>query len=117
MSDESKPVARVFHTRVFASEPNGGNPCPVVLSADGFSDEQMQSMAGWLGRDTAFVLQPRLAGANLRIRYFVPGHEMGVSGHATIAAIAVALEQRRIAGSRLTVETTNGALRRWVRAA
>jgi predicted PhzF superfamily epimerase YddE/YHI9 len=27
-----------------------------------------------------------MKGADIRLRYFVPDHEMGVSGHATIAA-------------------------------
>lgn len=80
MEDKMIAAARVVHTRVFAAQPYGGNPCPVIVNADHLSDEQMQTMATTLGLDTAFVLQPRAADAELRIRYFVPDHELGVSG-------------------------------------
>jgi trans-2,3-dihydro-3-hydroxyanthranilate isomerase len=41
--------------------------------------------------DIVFILKPRADAADVRLRYFVPDHEMGISGHATIAAITVAL--------------------------
>jgi len=79
----------VVHTRVFAVGPNGGNPCPVIPSADDLTDSQMQALTQRFGLDTAFILRPRARDADIRLRYFVPDHEMGVSGHATIAAITV----------------------------
>ena len=77
----------VVHTRVFAASQNGGNPCPVIPFADKLTDRQMQRLARKFGLDTAFILHPRMKGADIRLRYFVPDHEMGVSGHAPIAAI------------------------------
>lgn len=98
----------VVHARAFALEGRGGNPCPVVLAADGLGDDAMLALAHHFGLDTAFVLRPRAPDADLRLRYFLPEHEMGFSGHATIAA----LHAWRIATSdtraELCFETANG---------
>lgn len=98
----------VVHTRVFVAGPGGGNPCPVVAAADSLTDAQMQGLARKFRLDTAFLLKPKAKEADLRIRYFVPEHEMGVSGHATIAAITVALRRGIIAQERVKIETING---------
>lgn len=106
----------VVNTRVFAVGPTGGNPCPVVPSADDLTAGQMQALAQRFGLDTAFILRPRFKDADIRIRYFVPDHEMGVSGHATIAAITVALLDKILKSSSVQVETTTGTFGvNWVR--
>ena len=98
----------VYHTRVFAAAPNGGNPCPVIPDAADLSDSEMLRFAKQFGLDTAFILPPKALQAHIRIRYFVPDHEMGVSGHATIAALTVALGLGLISKERVSVETTSG---------
>jgi trans-2,3-dihydro-3-hydroxyanthranilate isomerase len=99
---------RVVHTRVFAAGPGGGNPCPVIPDADWLSDDEMQRLAAKFGLDTAYLLRPQGKGCRPRLRYFVPHHEMGVSGHATIAAVTVALLDQTVQSSRLRIETSNG---------
>lgn len=98
----------IVHARVFATGPGGGNPCPVVPEADRLSDFQMRKLAQRFGLDTAFILKPQVPGADLRLRYFVPDHEMGISGHATIAAVTVALRSKRIQSHRLRIQTITG---------
>jgi trans-2,3-dihydro-3-hydroxyanthranilate isomerase len=98
----------VVDTVVFASGPRGGNRCPVIPDADRLADHEMQSLARKFGLDTAFILRPDAEGADIRIRYFVPDHEMGVSGHATIAAVTVALSNQAVHGRRLRVQTSTG---------
>jgi PhzF family phenazine biosynthesis protein len=98
----------VVHTRVFAAGRNGGNPCPVVPAADRLTDGEMQNLARRFGLDTAFILRPQVEDAAIRIRYFVPDHEMGVSGHATIAAITVELLNKTFRPGRLRIETSTG---------
>jgi trans-2,3-dihydro-3-hydroxyanthranilate isomerase len=98
----------VVHTRVFAAGPGGGNPCPVVPRAADLSDAAMLALARHFGLDTVFLLPPRDPAADLRLRFFVPAHEMGVSGHATVAAITVAAREGLIRAARLTVETSTG---------
>jgi PhzF family phenazine biosynthesis protein len=107
---------KVVHTRVFAAGRNGGNPCPVVPGADRLSEGEMQTLARRFGLDTAFILRAQVNNADLRIRYFVPDHEMGVSGHATIAAITVALLTTALRSDHLTIETSTGLFKvTWVR--
>lgn len=98
----------VIHTRVFAARRNGGNPCPVVFSSDRLTDSEMQSLARRLGLDTVFILKPQSKVADIRLRYFVPDHEMGISGHATIAAITVALAKKMVLRDHVKIETSSG---------
>jgi len=80
----------------------------VIPDAMRLSDSEMLSLAKSFGLDTAFVLPPTTSRADIRIRYFVPDHEMGVSGHATIAALTVALELGMISKETVRVETSSG---------
>jgi PhzF family phenazine biosynthesis protein len=82
-------LIEIFHTRVFGTSRHGGSPCPVVVDADRLTDGEMHALARKFGLDTAFIVHPLSKDADLRIRYFAPDHEMGVSGHATIAAVTV----------------------------
>jgi PhzF family phenazine biosynthesis protein len=74
---------------VFADGPGGGNPCPVVTDADGMTDDEMRGIAEQYGHESTFVLAPTDPAARLRLRYFVPRHEMEMCVHATIAALSL----------------------------
>jgi len=105
----TKTSVRVVHTRVFAAGRNGGNPCPVIVDAAGIMPTAtMQALARRFGLDTAFIVPSQSKGADLRIRYFVPDHEMGVSGHATIAAVTVALLAKTLDHNPVRIETSSG---------
>jgi PhzF family phenazine biosynthesis protein len=97
----------VVRTVVFSAGPNGGNPCPVVLSA-GLTDAEMQAVARHYGQDTVFLLSPTALNADIQLRYFVPEHEMGISGHATVAAVTVALQTRFVLKSEIRIQTISG---------
>ena len=47
----------VVHTRVFAATPTGGNPCPVIASADALTKGDMLRLAKHFELDTAFIRQ------------------------------------------------------------
>ena len=98
----------VLHTRVFAYARNGGNPCPVIPFANGLTDGEMQMIARKFGLDTVFILSPTVKTADIRLRYFVPDHEMGVSGHATVAAITVARLESIWKSDQVRIETNTG---------
>src|SRR5438105_442997 len=107
LQNESRsPDIGVVHTRVFGVGRNGGNPCPVVPSADRLTDIEMQVLARKFGLDTVFILKPGFPAADIRLRYFVPYHEMGISGHATVAAITVLLAREKLLRSeQVKIET------------
>jgi len=81
--------AEVLHAVAFADGAGGGNPCPVVFGADDWTDAQLQAAAAAFGHETCFVLDPTADEALVRLRYFVPNHEMEMCVHATVAAAVV----------------------------
>ncbi|MFQ5937475.1 MAG: PhzF family phenazine biosynthesis protein [Acidiferrobacterales bacterium] len=100
----------VIRTTVFGTTAAGGNPCPIVFEADQLSSAQMQRLAAGFGVETVFVLKPTRTGCDLRLRYFVPKHEMEMCGHATVATVSVLAEHGRFHDSPVRVETPLGAL-------
>ncbi|HJR03832.1 MAG TPA: PhzF family phenazine biosynthesis isomerase [Methylomirabilota bacterium] len=105
--------ARVLHYDAFAPRPGMGNPAGVVLDAGDLSDQAMQAIARAVGfNKTAFVLPSTVA--DLRLRYFTPGHEMDLCGHATVGSFVALHQHGRLPGAgyprRLTLETRAGVL-------
>lgn len=77
---------KVHHYDAFSNTPNKGNPAGVVLNADGLSEQTMQEIAQQVGfNETAFALSSD--SADIKIRYFTPGQEMNLCGHATMATL------------------------------
>jgi PhzF family phenazine biosynthesis protein len=101
---------KVYHYDAFSKKPNKGNPAGVVLNGDWLTDEEMQEIALKVGfNETAFAVNSD--SADLRIRYFTPGHEMNLCGHGTMATV-YALKTNGLIGDKmdLTIETKAGVL-------
>lgn len=103
----------VYRYNAFATQPDKGNPAAIVFAADALTEVQMQAIAREVGfNETAFVC--RSSCADLRLRFFTPGHEMALCGHATIAT-CVALYDHQCLPSQelplaLTIETQAACL-------
>lgn len=70
----------------FTESPGLGNPAGVVIDGNQYSAKEMQVIAEKVGyNETVFVCQSQVA--DIRLRYFTPGHETPLCGHATIGAI------------------------------
>lgn len=83
---------QVFHYDAFSTKPNMGNPAGLVIDAEGLTNDEMQLIAKKVGfNETSFVLPSNVA--DIRIRYFTPGHEMNLCGHVTVGTI-FALHER-----------------------
>lgn len=77
-----------YNLRVFAAGPNGGNPLPVVLDAEGMSDAEMKAVAASHGHESGFVFPaPEESGCDFKFVFWVPEHEMEMCGHATVGMI------------------------------
>ncbi len=100
----------VYHFDAFSKVENKGNPAGVVLNAGHLTDEEMQSIAFNVGfNETAFILNSEIA--DVKIRYFTPGHETNLCGHATMAAIYALKTKEMLADKmKLTIETKAGIL-------
>lgn len=70
----------------------------------------MRRLAARFGSETVFVLKPEDPGCDLRLRYFVPQHEMEMCGHATVGTVSVLAERGRLTASPVRIETPLGAI-------
>ncbi len=101
---------KVYHYDAFSNIPNMGNPAGVVLDGENLTEEQMRELAEKVGfNETAFPLKSDKA--DLRIRFFTPGHEINLCGHATMATI-YALKTKGLLGDKtdFIIETKAGVL-------
>jgi len=101
---------KVFHYDAFSLTPNKGNPAGVVLEGDRLTEEEMQNIAFQVGfNETAFPVHSEIA--DVRIRFFTPGHEVNLCGHATMATVFALLSHGLIeAKEEITIETKAGVL-------
>lgn len=101
---------QVYHYDAFSIEPNKGNPAGVVFNGDELTDMEMQEIALKVGfNETAFPVKSEVA--DVKIRFFTPGHETDLCGHATMATV-YALKTNGMLGDKtqLTIETRAGIL-------
>lgn len=100
----------VYQYDAFSTEPDKGNPAGVVLRSEGLSTSDMQEITAKAGyNEIAFLLDSDQE--DLRIRYFTPGYETDLCGHATMAMIfALASRGEWDGKEQLTIETKAGIL-------
>lgn len=109
-SEIEMPNRKVLHYDAFSSVANMGNPAGVVLEADDLDEKSMQAIAEKVGfNETVFITSSKKA--DFRLRYFTPGHEINLCGHATIASMyclkTLGLLQNK---DSITIETNVGNL-------
>lgn len=94
--------------RVFPQTPDGGNPAPVVLDADGMTAAEMKDVARHYGHESAFVSRAEASTRDFRFRFFVPNHEMEMCGHATLGALWLLRKAGRWTSEHASIETLSG---------
>jgi PhzF family phenazine biosynthesis protein len=96
---------------VFATQPLRGNPLAVVVGADALADTQMAAFANWTNlSETTFLLRPRAAGADYRVRIFTPQRELPFAGHPTLGSCHVWLASGGISKGHDVVQECEGGL-------
>lgn len=81
------PSFRFSQVNVFSEDPLGGNPLAVVHGAESLSEAQMAALARWTNlSETTFLLPPKDAGADYRVRIFTPARELPFAGHPTLGS-------------------------------
>ena len=80
---------RFIQCDVFTPTPTLGNALAVVVDGEDLDDNAMQEFAAWTNlAETTFILPPREAGADYRLRIFTPTREMLFAGHPTLGSCA-----------------------------
>lgn len=100
---------QVLHYDAFSAEKNKGNPAGVVIDSSQLTEADMQRIAKKVGfNETVFVLSSQVA--DVRLRYYTPGHEINLCGHATIASLYCLKTKGLIEANTITIETNVGIL-------
>ena len=100
---------RVLQYDAFTDKPGKGNPAGIVPEADELSEEQMLAVAAAVGfNETAFITSS--SAADMRLRFFTPGQEMDLRGHATVASLFMLDDRGMVSSDRLLIETRAGIL-------
>ena len=99
----------LYRYDAFSTVPGRGNPAGVVLETENLTEEQMQRIAKEAAySETAFVLPSDKA--DLRLRYFTPGAEVPLCGHATVGSMYALCEKGLIGEGTVTIETGAGIM-------
>lgn len=101
-------MTSVNHVNVFTHQGRGGNPCPLVIDAQGMSGTDMQAVAQQHGHESGFVLPAESDDYDLTLRFYVPKHEMEMCGHATVGALWLLARHGRLAHKTVRVSTRSG---------
>lgn len=93
--DHQRPTG-FYWVDAFTQTPFTGNPAVVIPDADHLSDQQMQQLAREVNcSETAFICSTDQEEADLRLRWFTPTQEVGLCGHATVAALHILAHEKR----------------------
>jgi PhzF family phenazine biosynthesis protein len=99
----------LFTVDAFADHPFAGNPAAVCLLGRPAEDRWMQQVATEMNLSETAFLHPERDG--YRLRWFTPGVEVDLCGHATIASAHVLWETGRApAGGTIRFHTRSGVL-------
>lgn len=98
----------IYQIDAFTDSLFGGNPAAVIPLDSWPADQLMQSIAGENNlAETAFVVPE---GEDYRIRWFTPGVEVDLCGHATLAAAFVMYNELGFKGNMIRFQSRSGPL-------
>ena len=89
------PELRFVQVDAFADKPFTGNPAAVVPLPEWLPDEVLQAIAMENNlSETAFTVPDETGEADFELRWFTPGLEIALCGHATLASGHVLIGDR-----------------------
>lgn len=102
-------TTRIIQVDAFTDHPFGGNPAAVALDTGDRDDAWMQSLAVEMNlSETAFPLQR--ADGDWDLRWFTPGAEVDLCGHATLGTAHALFEQGLVTDDEIRFHTRSGVL-------
>ena len=101
----------LYQVDAFTSELFGGNPAAVCPLDAWLDDALMQKLAAENNlSETAFFVPLEGGDADFHLRWFTPGTEVDLCGHATLATAWVQFNELGFAGERVSFSTRSGVL-------
>jgi PhzF family phenazine biosynthesis protein len=108
-SSEDRVGQRIYQVDAFTDRPFAGNPAGVCILAEPREDSWMQALAAEMNLSETAFLVPVEGGFNLR--WFSPGMEIDLCGHATLASAHVLWQTGVLpAGAQARFHTRSGLL-------
>jgi len=102
---------QVYQVDSFTKCKFSGNPAGVVPHADGLTEKQMQQIAREFNNsETAFIFSPTATDHDVHVRFFTPGVEVPLCGHATIAAHYIRAIEKNLPTTTVIQKTGAGIL-------
>ena len=99
----------VYQVDAFSPRPFAGNPAAVCPLESWLPDATMQAIAAENNlSETAFIVDEK---GRLRIRWFTPGVEVDLCGHATLASAYVLFNELGYQGEEICFDSRSGELR------
>ncbi len=98
----------IFQVDAFATRAFEGNPAAVMPMESFPADAVMQALAAENNLSETAFLVPE--GDDYRLRWFTPGVEVPLCGHATLASAAVVMERLESGRKQVVFHTASGAL-------
>jgi predicted PhzF superfamily epimerase YddE/YHI9 len=98
----------IYQVDAFSSRPFAGNPAAICPLESWLTDEQMQSIAAENNlSETAFFVPE---GKGYHLRWFTPGTEVDLCGHATLASAFIVFRELAPQLEKVRFETRSGEL-------
>jgi PhzF family phenazine biosynthesis protein len=102
----------IYQVDAFAQQLFKGNPAAVVPLTQWLPAETMQQLAMENNlSETAFIIPATVEGADYDIRWFTPGVEINLCGHATLASAWVVFNQLGFQKQQLVFSSQSGLLK------
>lgn len=104
------PSYKIYQIDAFASQIFKGNPAAVIPLQEWFSDELLQTIAVENNLSETAYYKPNEEGKGFDLRWFTPGFEVDLCGHATLATAHVLFEHEDFSGKEIRFQTRVGEL-------
>lgn len=98
----------IYQIDAFTNRRFSGNPAAVMPMKRFLSDETMQAIAAENNLSETAFLVPE--GVDYRLRWFTPGVEVPLCGHATLASAAVVMERLEPGRKKVVFHSASGPL-------
>lgn len=102
----------IYQVDAFTGELFGGNPAAVMPLEHWLDDATLLALAGEnnLSETAFFIREKDSANADFHIRWFTPGAEVPLCGHATLASAWVIFNKLGWSGERIRLRSLSGIL-------